>query len=87
MIGSSMTQSTNAFSFWRTGANNVDDNTASKRAREFAQLFIGCTNEFCEQRKCLVGIISKRVSKRLFIKDANLGRNLLERFVLFHLSA
>ena len=78
MIGSSMTQSTNAFSFWCTSANDVDDNTAGKRAREFAQLFIGSANEFREQRKCLVGIISKCVSKRLFIKDANLGRNLLE---------
>ena len=73
-----MAQAADAFASWCAGANNVDDNTAGKRAREFAQLFIGSANEFREQRKCLVGIISKCVSKRLFIKDANLGRNLLE---------
>ena len=87
MIGTPMTQSTNAFSFRCTGANNIDNNPTGKGTCEFPQLFIGCANKFGEQRKCLVGVISKCVGKRFFIEDANLRRNLLERFVLFHLSA
>jgi hypothetical protein len=87
MIGPSMTQSTNAASFWCAGANDIDNNPTGKGTREFAQRFIGCANEFGEQRKCLVGVVAKCVGKCFFIEDANLRRNLLKRFVLFHLSA
>lgn len=87
MIGSPMAQATNSFSPRRTRTNNIDNNSTRKGASEFAQLLIGGANEFRQQGECFVGVVAKCVGKRFFVEDANLGRNLLKRFVLFHLSA